>query len=52
MQQLVIEKIPVREIVDPGSSATIISFEQFKEIGMQIGIQPDSLKRPNLTLYD
>ena len=49
---VVIEKIPVRAMVDPGSLATIISFEKFKEIGMQMGIQPNSLKRPNLTLND
>ena len=49
---VVIKKVPVRAMVDPGSSAIIISFEKFKEIGMQIGMQPDSLKRSNLTLYD
>ena len=49
---VVIGKIPVKAMVDPGSSATIISFEKFKEVGRQMGIQADSLKRPNLTLYD
>ena len=39
-------------MVDPGFSSTIISFEKFKEIGIQMGIQPDSLKCPNLILYD
>ena len=38
--------------MDPGFSSTIISFEKFKEIGMQMGIQPDSLKCPNQILYD
>ena len=49
---IVVEEIPIRAMVDPGFSSTIISFEKFKETGMQMGIQPDSLKRPNLTLYD
>ena len=49
---VVVEEIPVRAMVDPGFSSTIISFEKFKEIGMQMGIQPDPLKCPNLTLYD
>ena len=49
---VVIEEIPVRAMVNSGFSSTIISFEKFKEIGMQMGIQPDSLKRPNQTLYD
>ena len=31
---VVVEEIPVRAMVDPGFSSTIISFEKFKEIGM------------------
>ena len=33
-----IEKSPVEAMVDPGSSAMIISFEQFKKIGQQARI--------------
>ena len=50
--RIIENKISIRAMVDPGSSATIILLEKFKEIDMQMWIQPDSLKRPNLTLHD
>ena len=47
-----IEKSPVEAMVDPGSSATIISFERFKKIGQQARIPSEELLLPDITLQD
>ena len=47
-----IEKSPVEAMVDPGSSATIISFNQFKKIGQQARIPSEELLLPDITLRD
>lgn len=45
-----IEGTVVSSKVDPGSSATIISYEKFCEIGKQAGIPAGNLERPDLVL--
>ena len=47
-----IEGTVVTSMVDPGSSATIISYEKFCEIGKQAGIPAGNLDRPDLVLRD
>ena len=42
----------VSAMIDPGSSATIVSVEQFKEIGRCAGISVKALKLPDLVLRD
>ena len=42
----------VESLVDPGSSATIMSFELFKKIGAKAGIPREALQKPNITLRD
>ena len=42
----------VSAMIDPGSSATIVSFEQLKEIGRCAGISVKALKLPDLVLRD
>lgn len=44
--------IPVEAMVDPGSSATIISFDLFKKVGHEAGIPKEALKPPDLVLRD
>ena len=47
-----IASIPVEAMVDPGLSATILSFELFQSIGKQAQIPPDALKFPDIVLRD
>ena len=42
----------VESLVDPGSSATIMSFELFKKVGAKAGIPREALQKPNITLRD
>ncbi len=45
-----IEGTLVNSMVDPGSSATILSYEKFVEIGKKAGISVSQLARPDTTL--
>ena len=47
-----IEGTPVDGMVDPGSSATIISFDLFKKIGGKARIPSSALEVPHVTLRD
>ena len=47
-----IEGVPVEGMVDPGSSATIISYSLFREIGKQAKLSSRALKLPTITLRD
>ena len=42
--------VPVKGLVDPGSSVTIMSFELFKEVGAKAAIPREALKKPDVTL--
>lgn len=44
--------MPVEGMVDPGSSATIISFALLQEIGKQAQIPSEALKLPDIVLRD
>ena len=44
--------VPVQAMVDPGSSATILSFELFKLIGKQAKIPSEALRPPTIALKD
>ena len=44
--------VPIEAMVDPGSSATIMSFDLFKKIGHKAGIPKEALKPPDLMLRD
>ena len=46
------EGMPVEGMFDPGSSATIISFALFQEIGKQAKLPSEVLKRPTVVLQD
>ena len=46
------EKSPVEAMIDSGSSATLISFKQFKKIGLQARIPSEELLLPGITLRD
>ena len=47
-----IEKLPVEAMVDPSTSAMIISFDHFKKIGQQAYIPREELLLPDITLRD
>ena len=49
---ITISGTPVKALVDPGSSATIMSFDLFKKVGKAAGIPRDALKLPEVTLRD
>ena len=49
---ITISGTPVEALVDPGSSATIMSFDLFKKVGKAAGIPRDALKLPEVTLKD
>ena len=42
--------VPVKGLVDPGSSATIMSFELFKEVRAKAAIPRKALKKSDVTL--
>lgn len=42
----------VEALVDPGSSATIMSFELFKKVGKAAGIPREAMRLPEITLRD
>ena len=42
----------VEAMVDPGSSATIMSFELFRKIGARAKIPVEALRRPDVVLRD
>ena len=44
--------VPVNALVDPGSSATIMSFELFKTIRERAAIPREALQKPDVTLRD
>lgn len=44
--------VPVEAMIDPGSSASIMSFELFKQIGLKAGIPKEALKPPEVSLRD
>ena len=41
---------PMQALVDPGLSATIMSFEPFKTVGTKAVIPREALKEPEVTL--
>jgi len=43
---------PVNALVDPGSTATIMSFKLFRTISTKVGIPRSALQRPDVTLRD
>ena len=47
-----VASIPVEAVVDPGSSATIISFDLFKKVGHKASIPKEALKPSDLVLRD
>ena len=44
--------VTVEAMVDPGSSATIMSFKLFKQVGQQAGVPREALNPPDLVLHD
>ena len=50
--QVTIEGSTVEALVDPGSSATILSFDMFRKIGKAAGIPGEALKIPEVVLRD
>ena len=50
--KVTIEGTPVDGIIDPGSSATIISFDLFKKVGGKARIPSSTLEVPHVTLRD
>ena len=47
-----VEGTPVRALVDPGSSATIMSFNLFQKIGKAAHIPASALQKPDVALRD
>ena len=47
-----VEGMVVSTLVHPGSFATIISFDQFHEIGRHVQIPAEELKWPDIVLHD
>jgi len=47
-----IERSPVEALVDPGSAATVISFNLFKQIGRKTNIPSSVLSKPAVSLRD
>ena len=47
--KVTIEGTPVDGMIDPGSSATIISFDLFKKVGREAHIPSNALKVPHVT---
>ena len=43
---------PVEALIDPGSSASIMSFDLFQKVGRRAGIPRSALKRPDVVLRD
>ena len=43
---------PVEALLDTGSSASIISFSMFKELGRKAGMTADVLAKPDMVLRD
>ena len=50
--KVTIEGTPVDDMIDPGSSATIISFDLFKKVGRKARIPSRALEVPHVTLRD
>ena len=50
--KVTIEETPVEAMLDPGSSATIIPYRLFKEIGKQAHLPSKALQPPDVTLRD
>ena len=50
--KVIVAGTPSEAMVDPGSSATIMSFELFRQIGMKAKIPVEALKRPDVVLRD
>ena len=47
-----VEGVPLQATLDPGSSATIIPYSLFREIGKKARIPAESLQPPDITLRD
>lgn len=47
-----VEGVPTEAMIDPGSSATILSFQLFKQIGKQARIPSTALRKPDRPLRD
>ena len=47
-----IEGLPVEALVDPGSAATLVSFNLFQKIGKNANLPPTVLSKPSVTLRD
>ena len=47
-----IEGLPVEALVDPGSVATLVSFNLFQKIGKNANLPPTVLSKPSVTLRD
>ena len=45
-----VEGVPTEAMIDPGSSATILSFQLFKQIGKQARIPSTALRKPDRPL--
>ena len=50
--KVIVAGTTVEAMVDPGSSATIMSFELFRQIGTTAKIPVDALKQPDVVLRD
>ena len=50
--QVEVEDVPVDSLVDTGSSATIMSFELFQQVGKQAKLPPERLQPPTAILRD
>ena len=44
---VIVSGTPVKDMIDSGSSATIMSFNLFQTIGQKAGIPKDALKPPD-----
>ena len=44
--------MPVEALIDPGSSAAIMSFDLFQKVGQRAGVPRSALKRPDVVLRD
>ena len=49
---VMMESTAVRALVDPGSSATIMSFQLFRKIGQAVHMPASALQRPDILLRD
>ena len=49
---VVVAGTPVDALMDPGSSATIMSFELFKKVGTKAGIPREALQKPKVMLRE